>query len=351
MQGPVHMTERSRNIMVGLTTLGGLAALVILLLLFGYVPAWFAPGYVVKVEMADSQGINDASRVWLYGIDVGKVEKVELLPFPERGVKLTMQIRQEVNIPAGTVARVTAPLLGGTPSVALDTQQTELNEQTTFLAKDGSATLEQGSSVGGPMAQMAQMINERLDKYEKVVENIDALSQEWTAVARNLNQITTPRTPEEVDAGQAQGNIASVVARMDSRVKELATSIEAINKWAADEKLQEDVRLVAANARKLTEKMDSSLDQVNKVSDTANKNIERLTTRFIASADDLSGAIASVQKTIDEVREGKGSAGKFIGDPALYNNLNDSAQRIGKAADEIKLLLEKVRKEGIPVQF
>jgi hypothetical protein len=43
--------------------------------------------------------------------------------------------------------------------------------------------------------------------------------------------------------------------------------------------------------------------------------------------------------------------GKLLQDPKLYNNLNDAAVRLGQAIDEVKNLLEKVRKEGLPLKY
>lgn len=346
------MTERSRNIMVGLTTLGGLGALAVLLLLFGYVPAMLAPGYIVSARLVNSQGVNPASRVWLYGIDVGKVQTVSLAPFPERGVVMTLLIREDIKLPAGTRVLINTPLLGGTPSVSLDTSKADIGQDVEYLATDGSGMLLSDMEAGGLEARVGKEIRAALNSATgDLMGKIDALSTEWTQVGQNINQLVTPRSLEDVDAGKAEGNLSSAVARIDDRVKELSTSLDALNKWASDETMREDVRVVVANARKLTEKMDTSLDKIDKATVTADKSIEKLATRFVASADDLSATILSMQKTIEELRDGKGTTGKLINDPALYNNLNDSVQRIGKAADEFKVLIEKFRKEGLPLKL
>lgn len=346
------MTERSRNIMVGLTAIGGLLALAILLLLFGYVPAALSPGYMVNARMLDSQGVSDSSRVSLYGIDVGKVETVTLLDYPDRGVMLKLRIREGIKLPVGTRLSISTPLLGGTPAVSLDTSKAESDNSGAFLPLDGSGELLADTETGSLESRMGKELRAALESASNdLVGKIEALSSEWTAVGQNINQLVTPRLPEDVDSGKAQGNLASAVARIDDRVRELSTSLEALNKWASDEKMREDVRVTMANARSLTTKMDTSLDNINKVTATADKSIDKLATRFTASADDLSATILSMQKTLDEIRNGKGTTGKLINDPALYDNLNDSVERIGKAADEFKLMMEKWRKEGLPLQL
>ncbi len=360
------MTDRIRNIMVGVTTLAAMACVAILLLLFGYVPAFISPGYTVHAHLPHSQGINDASRVWLYGIDVGHVEAIDLAPFPERGVKLTMRLRKDVNVPLGTRVIINTPLLGGTASISLDTSSVDTTKPVEYLPTDGSAELHPEPASAGLESRVAQELraaletaagnlqkelSTRLDKYDALIVKVDELSTEWTHVARNINQITSPRSPESVDKGEQPGNLASAATRMDDRIKELQASIASINQWAGDEKLREDIQVAAANARKISEKLDASVTQINEVTAGAKEQIDRLTTRFVASADDLSAAIKSMNQTLADIREGKGTTGKLITDPALYNNLNDTVQRMGKAADEFKLMIEKMRKEGIPLQL
>jgi hypothetical protein len=58
-----------------------------------------------------------------------------------------------------------------------------------------------------------------------------------------------------------------------------------------------------------------------------------------------------MQKLADKARKGDGTVGKLLNDPALYQNFNDAAERIQKAVDEMKLLIEKWKAEGVPVQF
>ena len=58
-----------------------------------------------------------------------------------------------------------------------------------------------------------------------------------------------------------------------------------------------------------------------------------------------------MQKLAAKASDGKGAMGKLLNDPALYDNLNDTAERIGQTADELKLLIEKWKAEGLPVQF
>ncbi|MEY2716247.1 MAG: hypothetical protein RIT24_2590, partial [Planctomycetota bacterium] len=50
-------------------------------------------------------------------------------------------------------------------------------------------------------------------------------------------------------------------------------------------------------------------------------------------------------------RSGKGTVGRLMQDPQLYENLTDTARRAEEAVAKLNLLLDKIRAEGLGVQF
>lgn len=357
------MLDRTRNTIVGLTSLLGLAGLFLLLVLFGYVPSWIKPGYKVVVEMQQAGGINSASRARLNGIDIGRVREIELLQAPKRGILLTLEVNGDVRIPKAAPGRVSAPLLGGSPTFVFTTAGLSDEQMADILPVDGTAQIVADESDAGSMAgAFAKSISDSVDRvrgdmkvvierFERVQENFQALSEEWTKVGQNVNQMIEPRKTAEVDAGTAAPNVSTLLARADARMKELEAAIAGINDLLGDQKLRDDMRQTVGNARKATENLAAAAASAKTTSDNLNENVDRIAKRVVAVADDLSATIASARKAMDQAGEGQGTIGKMLNDPALYDNLNDAAERIGKAADEVKLLIDKWKAEGVPVKF
>ncbi len=342
------MQERTRNIAVGLTAIAGLIVLAMLLVLFGYLPQFLESGYVVRVLLDDAGGLRLASRVTYNGIDVGQVESVTLAEPPQTGVVAVVRIEGHVSLPADLKAYVSGPIFTGSPVLTLTpaTPATPSDEPQAFLPKDGTAEIRgQAKSLTEGLAErLSQELAGPLQRLESVGASFETLSKEWTEVGRNINQLVQPRTPESVDQGEAAGNLASLIARADSRMAELREvlaglhrTIEDVQLWVGDEEMRKNVHATVVNARELTGKLSEQVDVLSK--------------RYVAVADDLSQAIRTLNQTLELARDGKGSVGKFLNDPALYNNLNDAAQRLTAAMDELNLLLEQFRKEGIPLEF
>ena len=319
------MDDRVRNITVGTVTLAGVIGLVFLLLLFGYVPRFLQEGYMVRVELDDAASLNPGSRVELAGIDIGSVESVEFKKPYGTGVVAEARIREDVQIPSSARAVITAPLLGGSPKIRFVVDGSLPNGD--FLATDGNETVQ--ASRGDLAGAFGEL--------EKLAGQVSALTADWRGVATNITAITEQRDLEAVEAGTQKGNLSTVLARMDLRMTQFRTTLDSFNDLLNDPQLREDVTTTASNARQLT--------------DEAGKTISELRTRYGRLASDLSAVLDQLGTFATSVNNSDGTVGKLVNDPQLYDNLNDAATRVNAAVDEMRLLLEKWKAEGVPVRL
>src|SRR5690348_16957724 len=117
------MSERKRNIIVGLTAIAGLVALGWLIVIFGEVPLWLTPTYPIDIHFADASGVSEGTRVKLNGIDIGFVKSVEMEEPSYKGVILHCRINQGRLIPVNSLPLASAGLLGGAAQLNLKTQR------------------------------------------------------------------------------------------------------------------------------------------------------------------------------------------------------------------------------------
>lgn len=323
------MNERTRNLIVGLTTALAVVGLCFLLLLFGYVPTLMQDGYFITIELDDASSLNQGSRVELSGIDIGKVESIAFKQPFGSGVSVDVLILDEnVRIPVSASAVIDKPLLGGSPTIRfLTNTKKQAGPPKDFLATDGSAV------VPGSLGALAGVFGE----LERVADNFEALSVQWQAVGEKVNGLLNPQDLAAVEAGDEPGNITTVVARIDQRLSEFRGVLAGMDSFINDPQLREDVKTTAGNVRQASEGVASTM--------------AGLESRYVALADDISGMVAQMNLLLAQANAQQGTLGKVLQDPALYNNLDDAAQRIGIAADELKLLIEKWKAEGVPVKL
>ncbi len=341
------MSETSRNFAVGLTTIAATVGFCVLMLLFGYVPKFLEEGYLVTVELDSAGGLYEGSRVSYSGIDIGRVETVDRVDDLAPGVVLTMMIDAEHKLPDNVYVSIEQTSLlaaGGTLTLRVPDDEAP---STTALATDGSAMLagEHSLSITDAIAELAVQFGDRMDS---VVSEFTALSQQWTEVGENLAALSEPTDPDAVDAGDAIGNLSSVLARADQRMAELEPVLANIEALFGDEQLNTDLREAFANARDLTASLQEAADTLQAdVSD----NLEVLTERYVAVADDMAGAIMALEGLIRDAQQGEGTFGRLMQDPSLYENLDDSAERLQRALDELSLTLQKWSEEGVPLRI
>ena len=339
------MSERARNLLLGLTVIVGAVSLGVILLLFGYLPQWIQDGYEVRVELNHAAGLSSGSRVKLSGIDVGVLRTVRLSDPPRRGVVAIAFINPGVQLPQELKVSVEAPIIGGSPTLAFDIDHLTEQQMQQNLPSDGQGTVQ--GRVPSLATKFAEELKAALDE---PLEQFERLSHQWTQVALHMNRLIEPRSTEQVDSGDQAGNLTTMLARADARLAELQEAIKGLTNWLHDETLKADILATAAQAVKATKTLESGADSFVKLADDARKRLDGLTNRYVALADDLSNSISSVQSMIKKADTNQGTVGMMLNDPSLYNNLNDTIERLNQALQEVQLLIQKWMKEGLAVK-
>ncbi len=341
------MNEYGKNLLVGLTSIAALIGLAALMMAFGYVPGFLEDTYPIKVELAEAYGLSEGSRVEVNGIDVGRVSHIELQVPASRGVSVTAMIEADVALPEGTVGIASSPLIGGGGTLSLVVRE---GGDGPSLPRDGTALItgRSGSLADSFTTQVATTLEQPFADFGRIANSFEAVSLDLRAAAQNLNGLIEPRTTQAVDAGEATGNAATVLARADARLAQMERTLGHLETTLGDPRFQEDLRSSVANIRNVTDKASTVVDKLDA---TVNESVTALRNRYIAVADDLSGAVGSIEAAVEDVRNGGGTLGQLMNNDSLFKNLNDTAERASQTMDEAKLLIQKWKAEGLPVRF
>lgn len=347
------MNEQVRNIIVGLTTIAGGAGLISLLLLFGYVPEFAESGYIVKIRMQNAGGVLPGNRVLYQGLDVGSVKTVQQVPGLSKGVELTAMINEQQLLPEGASVRVSRPALGGSPSIEFVGPEVPTD---VAMSQNGTATVQ--GEITSPFKELGDSVKTSIDGLvggltgEKgSLSQFNELAAEWTQVGKNINELTAQLNLGDVDSGEVNGNLASVLARADIMVRKMDKALNGVNAYLYDEELRAQIKGTAANAEKMTDNLAKWSDNVDEISGEITGSVKELRQAYVNVADKLAVFIDNGNKLVDAANKGDGTVGMLMKNPQLYNNLNDAAQRLNKALDDVRLLVEKWKSEGLPIQF
>ncbi len=301
------MTERARNLAVGLTVLIGLALLAVLMIAFAGLPEAFQAGNKIHMLFEQTYDIEPGDSVYLRGKDVGVVTEVDFTEGDLRkGVTISARIDSDIRLPRNIQARVyTKGLVGKGYLSLLPEGDIPADAPDEFYAANETITLQgmHDSSAGLLPPPLLQAF------------------EDFGKLAKNLNELITP---EEETAGTqpagSQPTTQPMPAGLKGTVARLNRTLDTMNGFFA----KGDTSLTAA---------------------------DELIRQLILDAQDVSKVLHSLQKTVDTLNEGEGTAGKLLNDPKLYDNLVHVTEQMDEMIKDFRRLAKTWETQGMGVKL
>jgi hypothetical protein len=94
-----------------------------------------------------------------------------------------------------------------------------------------------------------------------------------------------------------------------------------------------------------------SANRIGALADSLAADAASLRASALPVLDRASGTLQELEQVLIAARSGKGTMGRLMQDPALYEGLSDAAKRLDDALIKLNLLLDKIRAEGLGVEF
>lgn len=333
------MRAQTRNFLIGLTSLAGIAGGVFLLMLFGELEALIRPRYVLTFNSTHAEGLRKGSTVELNGVPIGLVMKITSTDDRIYPVRIVAEITQSVLIPANVKTYANPAVLGGSATLRLETPPGEGGAPGT-LANDGTAELS-----GEIRSQLLEQITSELDKR---LEPMLAGLEEFRNLARNLNDLVEPVDPDDPAAAR---NIRTAVETLNEVLVDVHEALVMAKSWLGDDQLRFDARTAVANANVLIERATGTLDEYARLANRIEADSESIMTQLVPVLADLGEMLSTVRMVTERATAGKGTVGQLLTNPDLYNSLNDAAIQLDRTLLELQMLVEKYKAEGVIIQF
>lgn len=335
-----------RDFMIGLTAIVGLVGLAAMLLLFGEFTSFREPTYAITFRLDTASNLSTSSAVTLNGVQVGKIERITTAADPRDGVVVGVAIKETHRIPRGVQVAISRDLIGDS-TLALKASHDPLSSDAGYLAEGDSIE----ATAASFLDEVTDLIDRRLASLERAAVSFQELSETYVRVGNQLGAFIEPRTVEQVDAGEAPPNLSSTLSRIDR-------SVAAAQVWVEDEEFRGDVTQTveaAANTMvRLAEAVDAWTEAASSIAQRtaqAQEGIDEAVTHFVRTTDTLAMTLGEIQYMTAQINSGEGTIGNLVNNPDLYNSLQDAAVRLEKALLEAQLLVEKYRREGVPIQW
>jgi len=247
-------------------------------------------GYPMFARFKWGAGLKQGQPVLLAGVQVGFVDKVNLIP--DGTIAVSLQLQKQYKVPAGTTATVQANGIFGDQLIAL----------TPIIGREGYMAA--GDTI--PTGVGSPGVPELLSKGDSIALNVRALTDEARVQFVEGGGVK--------DVRQTIADLTKLVAQLSAVTAEQSRQLTLT---------QQTVRRTLASVD--STKVDSTLKNLQATS----AQIEQLTREFKQTN-------AQVQGVLDKVSNGPGTAGKLLNDPAVYARLDTLLLRVDSLVMDLK---------------
>ena len=290
---------RSTRIKTGIWTL-----LILLILLFGYL--WLTNRLDLKsqqnlrVLFTNVMGLETGDKIMYRGMEAGRVKSVVLHP---QGILVSGNISTDITLQEGSRFYIEDSLMG---SKSLNIEPGNYKEKMDLSQ----------SQLGEDPAGMMAMIAKAGKTLEQVDEILHAIRKDGGIIDQGESLIR-----------RADGTLRSARGGIDMLKDEFALLIGEVDDLTGRINLFVD------------ESQESLLHAINVAPATMN--------RINSTLDSLSTLSTKLNRSVDAISEGKGSAGKILTDDELYNNILQSVDKLDALIEDIKANPKKYLKISI----
>lgn len=339
----------TRDVLTGVFSLAGLAGLAVMLWVIGDLKELMQKSYAFDLKLAAAAGISPSSPVNFNGVRVGKVKNARLDPDALGGVIVTLDVRAGTLIPDDFTVYIDRSFVGQT------TVQLEAPARPAGASLEGVEFVKPLHAYSRTPTSIYDLImgplKEPLQKFNKVADNLDRLAATYDDVGKEIKDALAPRSPADVDAGKAEPNVRSAIARIEAAAGNL-------NKWLGDDALRTDAKGLFTKADALIDKAGATADAWTASAKNIDAQATRVADKIDSTTTEAAGALRRVSEASEQVtsvaagiNRGEGTLGQLARNPDLYNSVRDAADRLERALRELQLLIEKYREEGLPLKF
>lgn len=328
----------------------GIVAIVAMFLLAAMVflvtgkTSFFEEKVTLYTYLSDSAAMATGAEVRLNGIEIGKVENVDLSGEndPRRAVKITMLISGDrlKQIPTDSLAAIGAANVLGTKYINISRGKLpdSIKPNGTVKALDTS-TFEDVVASGYSMIESTREMLKRIDGLVSVIEegkgSIGKLIFD-EQLYNNLNGtvVETRKITEQINTGK--GTLSKLlyddallqdVRRTFARVDKLMDGLEqgqgTAGKFLKDPAVYDDLRKTMAEFRTIAADLNAGKGTAGKL-----LKDEATIKKINATIDQVNGTIAKMDTMLGKLNTGQGTIGQLLVNQQLYESLNGTSKEM-----------------------
>ena len=343
------MKEYRKNLLVAGFVLVALVCIGWMLFQFRDLPARFNryKSHVVTIFFPSVPGVEANTPVYFLGYPVGRVLVVRPPapapstpggPSDQYQVSVDVALEESYMIPVNVLPKVFRRGLGGS-----------------YL----ELVLQGGVKPVGVLADGDQLIGSISSGSEFVSEEtqarLDTLITTVTQLGDTLRGQLVTIPPDQVDPeNKVYPNITTAVMRFDEAMqnlnvvlgdKENHANLKLAIKTIAE--VSQDIKMAVNESHKLMVDARSLVQESSEAVRQLQGTYNDVGIKVRDTADALGKALTEMTRLMNQLNQGKGTAGKILKDPKLYESLAETSENLGLAVKELRELIANLNEHGV----
>jgi phospholipid/cholesterol/gamma-HCH transport system substrate-binding protein len=316
-----HIQQMSMEIAVG-------AFIVFMVVSLGFVTivlgkGILAPRHHVSVRFDDISGLIKGDKVYLHGVDVGRVSNMKATP---EEVVLDLVLYQKLDFHEGYRISIEPTSMLGGRFVAVDAGDL------------GKALVPEGTVLeGAPPVDFIAEASAAVRAIRQALEKGGVLANLEVTMA-NIRQISDDLAAGKGTVGRLlkdeslYTNITEVAANLKTISARLEAGEGALGKLLREDELYDQLKGIAGDLKGISERLAAgkgSLGRLLSEDDTLYKDLSEAALSF----KDMSASLKNIATTVEK---GEGTVGKLVKDQKLYDDLIATLNEVRAMIDDIR---------------
>jgi phospholipid/cholesterol/gamma-HCH transport system substrate-binding protein len=281
------------------------------------------------IKYPDVGQMDPSSPVLMHGLKVGTVTKIELDPKDPNTVLVTIEIKNEINLPPDTKALlVQQGIMGGKVIVLQYSKYCEGDclPSESFIKGEITGMLSSMFSkeeVKDYTSVVGEELNSILDtssrnKNAAVAATVKNLHTILDNLAKSTVQLNSLLMQSSKSVNSSLSNLDKLIEALSKNAGSISHSLQNLESISSSLKQADPGKLVKTADQTLTESK-KTMQELNVTIEESKKSVQKL------------------NNILTDMNSGSGSLGKLIKDPALYQNLNNSSKNLDLLLQDLRL--------------
>jgi phospholipid/cholesterol/gamma-HCH transport system substrate-binding protein len=146
--------------------------------------------------------------------------------------------------------------------------------------------------------------------------------------------------------------------KAEELVDKLKNFIDNINSLVGDQQARENIKATLANLAEATKQASISLKEFQRFSTQGSEafastevEVQKVSNAIVGTTDELGKAAAELRLLLEKINKGQGTAGRLVNDGRLYEGLLENSRQLDVLLEELKTFVAELPDKGIPIKL